>query len=367
MKHTPIFAIGGGGLAGSGKDYTISEIAKFFPKISSVQKNAGFMKDMLNRAVCKNFPTELNNIEEISYKTGQEMLSEEDFEHVKNENGIIFPTTPQMSIRGILQILGTDIIRSISDNFHIKMLAKKMLNMSEENDLVLVPDVRFENEASFIKGYNASENKYEYLTEASLFSEVEYRSVIESKGLFLDAFGDSEFSNELYMDVVGNSVKADKEHDIKNKIDDSGYSYNYMDEIRKGIIFILRDSDRDLPSHISEKMNTDLIKGLKNTEDEVFHNNITPIESNPQFYNIVEAILIEMINKMIINSEIILDEDSFIDDSNKNITKIKNILQNAIKVPDHISQTINKLEQIKTPTKMKQPRSTQNAKNIQGK
>ena len=57
------------------------------------------------------------------------------------------------TIRQLLQIIGTDLIRKFNKNWHLESLEKKINNLRSQNPLckICIPDVRFVNELLFIK------------------------------------------------------------------------------------------------------------------------------------------------------------------------------------------------------------------------
>jgi hypothetical protein len=306
-NQAPLFAMAIGGVAGSGKDYVSDSIIKEFPYRSEKSKNASFMKSMLSEAISKVFLKR------------KKKLSEEEFESMKNDNEV-FPIDPEMSVREILQHLGTDIIRDISPHFHVKQLASSMLKTDKK--IILVPDVRFPNEEKFIEQYNrmpSQTEKKRYLKEISSFTPDQFSLLEGSFEKMKEMFGDNDFTNYIYDYLVKNIVVEDqpgiiekikeREDVLSEPVEHPG---NFDDALKAGMMFVLRDSDRDLDtSHSSESYNVDKAKeanGLDDARKLVFDNN-NDILKNKQFVTVIKQIILELIRKRPTEKEYIYSDE----------------------------------------------------------
>jgi hypothetical protein len=306
-SKAPLLVVGIRGVAGSGKDYVSDAIIEEFPYRSEKLKNASFMKDMLNEAISKVFLKR------------KKKLSEEEFESMKNDNEV-FPIDPEMNVREMLQYLGTDIIRSISPHFHVKQLASSMLKTDKK--IILVPDVRFPNEEKFIEQYNKLQSNAEkqiYLKEVSSFTPDQFLSLEGSLDKMKEMFGDNDFTNYIYDYLRNNIVVENKPEKIEKIEEREGllsepveYPGNFDDALRAGMMFVLRDSDRDLDtSHSSESYNVDMAKESKSLDDPsqlVFENN-NNILKNKQFVTVIKQIILELIRTRPTEKEYVYSEE----------------------------------------------------------
>lgn len=306
-SKAPLFIIAIRGTAGSGKDYISDAIIKEFPYRSVKLKNASFMKDMLNNAISQVF---------LGRK---KRMSEEEFENLKNDNEI-FPTDPELNLREILQYLGTEIIRGISEHFHVKQLAARILK--NDKKIVLVPDVRFPNEEKFIAEYNSiptQSGKKEYLEKISTFTPEQFSSLKDSLEKMKEIFGDNDFTNYMYsylidsIDVEDNSERIEAINEVESGLNEHiEYPDNFDDALKDGLLFILRKSNRNLDtSHSSELYNGNMAKEANDRENPgelVFYNEIDVLK-NPQFVDIIKRIILELIRKRPSEKEYIYSDE----------------------------------------------------------
>jgi len=131
-------------------------------------------------------------------------LPEDVFEALKNDGNLKFVVGKDIdnkdvciSIREMLQKLGTDIIRDVSQDFHIAMLARKMLD--GDADVFAMGDVRFDNELLFVSSLNSfstPDEKYNFLNSVAHLDESSLPTglLIAACPIGTTVFGDSLFA-----------------------------------------------------------------------------------------------------------------------------------------------------------------------------
>ena len=133
MEKTNIIGIAG--LAGSGKD-TIGEAIVAFGKLKN------------EKWEIKKFATELKRI--ASILTGYKI---QDFESQEFKNAKLGPEWSDMTVRDMLQKIGTDAMR---DNLHPDVWVNALFSNYGYNNKWIITDVRFPNEVERIKQHNGT-------------------------------------------------------------------------------------------------------------------------------------------------------------------------------------------------------------------
>lgn len=339
-----------GGIGGAGKDFTISSITSFFSEIASIDKNATTLKEIVNVAIYNLYNDYISDSfpgksEVTSKQFNVPIFSEDVFEDIKNNNDFKLPFEKNYSVREVLQLLGTDVIRDISTDFHVKMLARRILN--NPSQFVFITDARFSNEYNFVKTFNAMasvDDKINFLNDISVFEEDELPSRSDMKDKIQLLFGDNEFSlqimnllaecfyNDEYLVKSYNSSQESANSLLQH---DHVYSHDFASELKQGALFVLRESSRDLPTHSSEKHNIDIITSIPgNPEDAVFNNDITPITENEQFKSVIEFLIIKASSNYFLSNDLELSDDMVINDHMPtNIISLIKIISKAKSVP----------------------------------
>lgn len=332
---------GARGLGGSGKTFTVDALLGVLEPVAGSDMNASSLKDAVNECITTHFSEEIVNYnKDANFINNGTMLDDANFELIKNDNNFLIPTEPPMSVRKILQILGTDIIRKVSEDFHIKMLARRLLSF--DKSICFITDIRFQNENNFVTEFNKQQSQEDKVSFLSSIAKLE-KSMVPEQGDFKNTisniFGVSAFSNDLskyfsnmFHDpqyIVENYSEADI---IANKSislnNNTPYSNSFTDELDAGIFFVLRKSSRDLPDHKSEKFNNDLVLNLNNQADneQVFSNSISPIEDNPQFKDTLTKILNSLFRSLENDNKISITDDIILPDNEIPVKKLSQLM-----------------------------------------
>jgi hypothetical protein len=329
------------GPAGSGKDYVLENLITEF---DNKDKFAQTIKDIINEII----------------SNGNEKYSEEVFEEIKNNPNRKYKVgEKEITVREMLQILGTDVIREINPDFHIKMLARRLLK--SDKLFHFIPDARFDNEFNFVVGLNKLETpakKEEYLRAISLFEEAQLPIEIQLKNQIEDSFGENEFSNELFLKLKDKFYNPEymvesfnpTEKSLNEGIREKHNFTTFEEDLKCGIIFINRDSDRELPDHSSEAKSVDRIRFLRESGESQrlgFDNNITPLEENQQYKNIEEQMILKRALSLYNSSKLILPSHLIIIEGNpKNINDLGKILDQVEQeeVPLELKSVIERYE-----------------------
>ncbi len=281
------------GAAGSGKDYVVG---KLFNEVTDEKiLFAGPMKEAVSDAIFKLFPHVIKDAyPEESFSNRN--LTETQFENIKNDPNIKFELSPgnKFNCREILQLLGTEVIRGFSANFHIKLTAKKILQSDKQ--LFFITDARFSNELNFAKrlhSFKNSEQSTEFLEKISAFDKELSPSAQTIEESVQKIFGRNQFANEIsaFVNSAFNDKSSAKKLSNSCKTENAALGEpfeftNFKDDLNSGIIFINRKSERVLSEHPSEKIATDRMKFLKkqsHPEYYSFLNDTDGTDSNPQF------------------------------------------------------------------------------------
>ena len=263
-------------------------------------------------------------------------LSEETFEALKNDGNLKFTVGKdengsdiKSSIREVLQVLGTDIIRDVSKNFHIAMLSRKMLK--SDSDLFALADVRFDNELLFVSTVNSFptiEQKYDFLNSVATLCESDLPLMDDLSKQLEDEFGTGNLTTVLYDGLVDCFYNPDfttdsfssKQLDHQSLLDgeymfDSppfnpefdNHGNDYEDvlikNLRLGVIPLSRgnSSDRAMDStHNSEQKSVQIDKIVNDSslpQGTVFLNNTTPIADNAQYRMMTDIINSDLLCK----------------------------------------------------------------------
>ena len=260
-----------------------------------------------------------------SYATS---LSEEAFEALKNDGNLKFNVGKaedgsdiSKSIREILQILGTDIIRNVSKNFHIAMLARKMIE--SDADVFGLGDVRFDNELLFVSALNSfstPDEKYNFLNsiahldESTLPSSSELEEKLKSllgTGALLEVmhealmghFYDPKYTKTSSESIDDMSYLLEGEYEFDNPPPNPSFEHKqdpyqpcFVSNAQVGIIPISRGNvaDRGMDtSHNSELKALEIDKIVSSTpfpDGFVFMNNAGSLTENKQYFILKELI-----------------------------------------------------------------------------
>lgn len=157
--------LGFSGKMTSGKDYTANKLAEYLKlevgKISSFifYPYSSTLRDEINSiardyTINKNIEG-LSNKYQVSIQEVKQFIdlleSDEDFIHNKFD---IYNRTPNS--RTILQYWGTDVRRNQDINYWVNKTIKTINGLKENFDLILITDVRYENEAEGVKLLNGA-------------------------------------------------------------------------------------------------------------------------------------------------------------------------------------------------------------------
>jgi len=311
------------GLAGSGKNFVASNLEERLGDLSVSLSFASTMKDIINKAVAESFSKQVFAQSNLSPKDDTGMYSNEDFEEIKNNTDIVIPlNSNQITIRSMLQNVGTDVIRSIFPDFHVKMTAKNVLESNKP--IVFITDGRFENEISFVANLNeksTAKEQQNYLVEVSSFNSpnlVTQKKELEER--INKAFGLNSFSESLLKYFLENLPSSKTDINLPNKQPNAqtkpyAYPTSFNKALTSGVLLVNRSSKDELrkldTTHSSEKYTQELIDYLKSTKTEedlssVLFNNSSDAESNPQFAASVGIILQKMFMNLV--QEGIIDE-----------------------------------------------------------
>lgn len=311
------------GLAGSGKNFVASNLEERLGDLSVSLSFASTMKDIINKAVAESFSKQVFAQSNLSPKDDTGMYSNEDFEEIKNNTDIVIPlNSNQITIRSMLQNVGTDVIRSIFPDFHVKMTAKNVLESNKP--IVFITDGRFENEISFVANLNeksTAKEQQNYLVEVSSFNSpnlVTQKKELEER--INKAFGLNSFSESLLKYFLENLPSSKTDINLPNKQPNAqtkpyAYPTSFNKALTSGVLLVNRSSKDELrkldTTHSSEKYTQELIDYLKSTKTEedlssVLFNNSSDAGSNPQFAASVGIILQKMFMNLV--QEGIIDE-----------------------------------------------------------
>jgi len=344
----------GSGMAGSGKDFVIDSTKKFIfdednnattNDIIKKDKFANTMKSILMRLVDSSLKTQVlenigstfidvddDNIKKNIFKDSE--ITEEGFEFIKNGT-VKFDIGhgKDVTIREMLQNLGTEVIRGIDKDFHVKMLARRLIDA--KSSVIVIPDARFDNEFEFVIRYNELKSEGErrsYLVDISTYnSSTDMDDVSNSISMIYDnPVKESGYINHIKkeLNVLFNNVAYitddyDQTEENKNlrdqeRVDES--KCDFMSDLESGVVFVKRKSDRDMPEgapHPSEIKAIEKTKIIdsKDGRDELycFVNETTPIGDNPQFLvlvnDVIKVILDDLVDRNLRNFVDINDMD----------------------------------------------------------
>lgn len=348
-----------GGIGGAGKDFTVGGITTFMGSIASTDKNATTLKDIVNQSLFNTFHAHVKESYRdaetpVSAQFNNNSYSDNYFEEIKNNNSYKLPIDKNLSVRQVLQILGTDVIRNISTDFHVKMLARRIL--TNESKFVFITDSRFPNEYNFVKSFNSKvsqQEKLDFLSSIAVFEQESLPSKEKIESQIIELLGDNDFSKEISKLLVAcfyDSNYLVKSYTTSQTLDNESlqgaheYSNVFLKELRSGALFVLRDSNRDLPNHSSEKYNNDVIRSIPGApEDSVFLNNVSPIEDNKQFKAVIEYLILKAAKNYYNDGLLVLDMDIAITDSLPNsIDSLGKIIASASTVPEELSYVLKK-------------------------
>lgn len=152
IEKIEFYSILGG--AGHGKGYFLNKFEilneKKLIKISYSTTMKSQMADILITDKERKLYKGLSNLEILNELKD----NRQDYKIFKNFN-----------TREIMQRIGTEFYRGLSEDIHIKFEALKMIKQikASNNIIFISDDTRFENELSFIMGFNNAEDKIDYL------------------------------------------------------------------------------------------------------------------------------------------------------------------------------------------------------------
>jgi hypothetical protein len=311
------------GLAGFGKNFVASNLEERLGDLSVSLSFASTMKDIINKAVAESFSKQVFAQSNLSPKDDTGMYSNEDFEEIKNNTDIVIPlNSNQITIRSMLQNVGTDVIRSIFPDFHVKMTAKNVLESNKP--IVFITDGRFENEISFVANLNeksTAKEQQNYLVEVSSFNSPNLVTQMkELEERINKAFGLNSFSESLLKYFLENLPSSKTDINLPNEQPNAqtkpyAYPTSFNKALTSGVLLVNRSSKDELrkldTTHSSEKYTQELIDYLKSTKTEedlssVLFNNSSDAGSNPQFAASVGIILQKMFMNLV--QEGIIDE-----------------------------------------------------------
>lgn len=260
------------GSAGSGKSTIADHIAS--ENNSDTESFAIYIKQAVNQAICEN-----KNAAEVITKAGFEiqdngLLSDADFEDLKNDTSIEIPmdSKTQMPVRSILQQLGTEILRELDVNFHVKMLANRILaNQGAGADLLIMSDARFSNELMFVQQYNKAIDK-------SLFLESVARVDVDdskiAKGVARNTykvFGSSDIGQAMAIKVIKDYINLQADENSRPVADydldgeQPEIKPTLSENIETGLLPITSDksiSDQRLAGELNQHASEDFSKSI---------------------------------------------------------------------------------------------------------
>lgn len=295
------------GSAGAGKSVAANFISN---KIDSKQESfAGFIKNIVNEAICSN-PKMALLIKYAGYEIKNDRLSDDQFEDLKNNNNVLLEVSPgiRMSVRSILQQLGTDVLRKISTDFHLKVLAHKMLNDEHPSELVIVPDVRFKNELNFVQLYNMAADKQFFLTKLAALSPESGITREQIQNNIYSIFGNSEFSFSLFKEVskkTGELMEVEQKGAvIAYQLDNKPLmSETLVENVETGFLPVRAKAntnrlDQATSTHTSESFSQELESYFEQNPDAAFTNPYSPdnspeknsLENSSQMKDVVNQI-----------------------------------------------------------------------------
>lgn len=157
------------GYKGSGKDLACDTIIKNH-KNSIKLSFADPLKKMTHNVYQKLFNEKIDIKEFYTYQ-GKE----------KNRHGT--------SLRKLLQVIGTDIVREVDETYWLKIMEKNIQKLINQYDYILIPDTRFSNEIEMLKKYESQivyidrfeKSKDLHISESSI-EKLNYDKVINNKG-----------------------------------------------------------------------------------------------------------------------------------------------------------------------------------------
>lgn len=158
-------------------------------------------------------------------------MPEDVFEGLKNDGNLKFVVGKdannndvRISIREMLQKLGTDIIRDVSKNFHIAMLARKMLD--SDADVFAMGDVRFDNELLFVSTLNSlstPEEKYNFLNSVAHLDESSLPTPSELEDKLKELFGDGPLLSTINESLIEHFYDPKYTRTSDNSVDDMSH------------------------------------------------------------------------------------------------------------------------------------------------
>ena len=242
------------GEAGVGKDKIAEHLTG---KMSArTDKYADFIKTIVNEALCD--PD--NDIADQIRKAGYEIepnnrMTVSELEEIKNDKNLKLEVSPgnYLSVRDILQLLGTEVIRDINPEFHVKSLALRMLNGRTGHKTLLVPDARFPNELKFIQQYNKATDKTLFLQNVA---QVAPKDKLDQEGVLrklYQIFGRGEFANLLYKRIFQQHLNMQNTYDKDRFLlketylnSDVGIEETLERNVSAGLLVIKPAGDREI-------------------------------------------------------------------------------------------------------------------------
>jgi hypothetical protein len=151
------------GRKSSGKSACAAELQKIGYSILNV---ADALKDLIRKVlfISKDILEENKNNPDLVFTLDNfqvYLLSTEIGIHHETIQSVLFVHS-KLTIRLLLQLIGTDLIRSFNPNWHLEKLKENVqqLQLTDPNCKICIPDVRFKNELEFIKNELQGESYY---------------------------------------------------------------------------------------------------------------------------------------------------------------------------------------------------------------
>lgn len=201
IKHHKHLVIGITGQMGAGKDTAARILKKAI--------GATYSKDSKLRGEyeCLTIPMAQKLKEVVAVMGGLPDYKWFDSQEFKSTTSPFFIKGEKVTWRQMLQLVGTEGLRSIDPNIHCQMF-HNLLNQKNQS-IVLVPDIRFDNEAQYIKdNFNGVILKINRPETDKSQSEITHDS---EKGISRDLV-DMWFTNSRDINFFGEMISVYAEH-----------------------------------------------------------------------------------------------------------------------------------------------------------
>ena len=277
------------GRKSSGKSACASELQKIGYSILNV---ADALKDLIRKVlfISKDTLEENKNNPDLVFTLDNfqvYLLSTELGIHHETIQSVLF-VHPKLTIRCLLQLLGTELIRSFNPNWHLEKLKQSIqriqsiqqLQLTDQNCKICIPDVRFKNELEFIK--NELKGDSFYIIRPQL-QETNISNHISETELNWTHFGNNVILNDCTLErLMSKMMSCNSLHQLTESDDKLGFLksklflyVNFKTVYLAGKLFLNTKVRKSLTPfinenyklwHCSNKKYPDILENISNEE-----------------------------------------------------------------------------------------------------